>query len=65
MSLKEKISLEDLLVIINRIRKRMEFRTQNGYHDAPSTCNSLVCYMMPDGESLTGEVKYGHLIYLL
>ena len=53
VSLKEKLSLEDLLVMINRIRKRIEFRTQNGYHDAPAT--SLVCYMMPD-ETLTDEV---------
>ena len=53
ISLKEKLSLEDLLVMINRIRKRIEFRTQNGYHDAPAT--SLVCYMMPD-ETLTDEV---------
>ena len=53
VSLKEKLSLEDLLVMINRIRKRIEFRTQNGYHDAPAT--SLVCYTMPD-ETLTDEV---------
>ena len=53
VSLKEKLSLEDLLVMINRIRKRIEFRTQNGYHDAPAT--SLVCYMMPE-ETLTDEV---------
>ena len=46
--------------MVNRIRKRIEFRTQNGYHDAPAT--SLVCYMMPD-ETLTDEVfRLEHII---
>ena len=59
VSLKEKLSLEDLLVVVNRIRKRIEFRTQNGYHDAPAT--GLVCYMMPD-ETLSDEVfRHEHI----
>ena len=55
-SLKEKFSLDDLLISVNKIRKRIEFRSQNGYHDASAT--SLVCYMMPQDPDLSDQVVY-------
>jgi len=43
ISLKEYLTLSDVQTIIERVRKHVEFRQENGYHDASAT--SLCKYM--------------------
>ncbi len=46
MSLKQQVSLYDIQDIFNQVRKQLEYRQRNGYHDAPTT--SLCHFIIPE-----------------
>ena len=63
MSLKQQISLHDIQDIFNKVRKQLEYRQHNGYHDAPTT--SLCRFIIPQDTGMEQVININILYFIL
>lgn len=61
-SLKSQVSSLMVCDIINEIRRQMEYRRENGYHD--TILSSFGRYMLPETEGCSQVVKLIELKYI-